>query len=160
MVSKSDSQPLGPTLAERALNCSSMSRNLRAHMMSGVRRDGRNRQQLASGKRWQKHAKAAAEHFGTPADRMFNVCKSPLHFLPTAGYKCYRIYSLSTVKKVKTMVQYPGWTPKIACDPQVVSPIPSFLPQEFLLCDVACDGFNHGPAKLQRSWAANRFTRP
>ena len=81
-------------------------------------------------------------------------------FLPTAGYKCYRIYSLSTVKKVKTMVQYPGWTPKIACDPQVVSPIPSFLPQEFLLCDVACDGFNHGPAKLQRSWAANRFTRP
>lgn len=79
-VSKSDSQPLGPTLAERALNCSSMSRNLRAHMMSGVRRDGSNRQQLASGKRLQKHAKAAAEHFETPADRMFNVCKSPLHF--------------------------------------------------------------------------------
>lgn len=79
-VSKSDSQPLGPTLAERALNCSSMSRNLRAHMMSGVRRDGSNRQQLASGKRWQKHAKAAAEHFGTPADKMFNICKSPLHF--------------------------------------------------------------------------------
>ena len=118
-VSRSDSQPLGPTLDERALNCSSMSRNLSAHMLSGGRQDGSKRQQPASRKRWQKRAKAAAEHLGTPADR--NCI-----FLQAAGYTLTCIYihiyiyiylcvylvvcmiiNLS-VERVNSLVQYPG----------------------------------------------------